>query len=47
MGDCQVDTMQFGVLYTHQKTKKNKSWQDGTLRITGGAKAMLLDEKGR
>ena len=22
----------FTVLYTHQKTKKNKTWQDGTLQ---------------
>lgn len=38
---------QFAVLYTHQKTKKAKTWQDGTLSITShhGTKATLYDEK--
>ncbi|KFO09670.1 Uncharacterized protein C4orf21, partial [Balearica regulorum gibbericeps] len=36
------------VLYTHQKLKKSKTWQDGTLRIrTGGNKAVLFDDKGQ
>ncbi|NWU52451.1 ZGRF1 protein, partial [Dromas ardeola] len=36
------------VLYTHQKTKKSKTWQDGILRIrTGGNKAVLFDDKGQ
>uniref|UniRef100_A0A8B9CMA1 5'-3' DNA helicase ZGRF1 n=1 Tax=Anser brachyrhynchus TaxID=132585 RepID=A0A8B9CMA1_9AVES len=36
------------VLYTHQKMKKSKTWQDGTLKIsTGGNKAILFDDKGQ
>ncbi|NXK10910.1 ZGRF1 protein, partial [Herpetotheres cachinnans] len=36
------------VLYTHQKMKKSKTWQDGILRIrTGGNKATLFDDKGQ
>ncbi|NWI25915.1 ZGRF1 protein, partial [Sula dactylatra] len=36
------------VLYTHQKMKKSKTWQDGILRIrTGGSKAILFDDKGQ
>ncbi|KFV48125.1 Uncharacterized protein C4orf21, partial [Tyto alba] len=36
------------VLYTHQKVKKSKTWQDGILRIrTGGNKAILFDDKGQ
>ncbi|KFP90413.1 Uncharacterized protein C4orf21, partial [Apaloderma vittatum] len=36
------------VLYTHQKTKKSKTWQDGILRIrTGRNQAVLLDDKGQ
>ncbi|NXY13019.1 ZGRF1 protein, partial [Atrichornis clamosus] len=36
------------VLYTHQKTKKSKTWQDGILRIrTGRNQATLLDDKGQ
>ncbi|NXI55499.1 ZGRF1 protein, partial [Chloroceryle aenea] len=36
------------VLYTHQKTKKSKTWQDGILRIrTGRNKADLFDDKGQ
>ncbi|NWH67784.1 ZGRF1 protein, partial [Geococcyx californianus] len=36
------------VLYTHQKTKKSKTWQDGILRIRSGRnKAVLLDDKGQ
>ncbi|NXW90925.1 ZGRF1 protein, partial [Alopecoenas beccarii] len=36
------------VLYTHQKMKKAKTWQDGILRIrTGGNKATLFDDKGQ
>ncbi|KAM9295737.1 5'-3' DNA helicase ZGRF1 [Morus bassanus] len=39
---------EFSVLYTHQKMKKSKTWQDGTLRIrTGGNKAILFDDKGQ
>ncbi|XP_063192691.1 5'-3' DNA helicase ZGRF1 [Chroicocephalus ridibundus] len=38
----------FTVLYTHQKMKKSKTWQDGMLRIrTGGNKAILFDDKGQ
>ncbi|KFP11604.1 Uncharacterized protein C4orf21, partial [Egretta garzetta] len=36
------------VLYTHQKMKKSKTWQDGILSIrTGGNKAVLFDDKGQ
>ncbi|NXJ14709.1 ZGRF1 protein, partial [Odontophorus gujanensis] len=36
------------VLYTHQKMKKSKTWQDGILRIRPGEnKAILLDDKGQ
>ncbi|NXV24046.1 ZGRF1 protein, partial [Cepphus grylle] len=36
------------VLYTHQKMKKSKTWQDGILRIrTGRNKAILFDDKGQ
>ncbi|KAH0615930.1 hypothetical protein JD844_026579 [Phrynosoma platyrhinos] len=36
------------VLYTHQKTKKSKVWQDGILKATvGGNKAILCDERGQ
>ncbi|KFR17003.1 Uncharacterized protein C4orf21, partial [Opisthocomus hoazin] len=36
------------VLYTHQKMKKSKTWQDGILRIrTGSNKAILFDDKGQ
>ncbi|XP_074607425.1 uncharacterized protein LOC141860282 isoform X2 [Acropora palmata] len=34
----------FSVLYTHQKTKKAKTWQDGVLKISG-TKAVLCDEE--
>ncbi|NWH71919.1 ZGRF1 protein, partial [Piaya cayana] len=36
------------VLYTHQKMKKSKTWQDGILRIISGRnKAVLFDDKGQ
>ncbi|KFV98161.1 Uncharacterized protein C4orf21, partial [Eurypyga helias] len=36
------------VLYTHQKMKKSKTWQDGILRVrTGRNKAILLDDHGQ
>ncbi|NXW52168.1 ZGRF1 protein, partial [Nyctiprogne leucopyga] len=36
------------VLYTHQKMKKSKTWQDGILRIrTGRNQAILFDDKGQ
>ncbi|NXK27314.1 ZGRF1 protein, partial [Arenaria interpres] len=36
------------VLYTHQKMKKSKTWQDGILKTrTGGNKATLFDDKGQ
>ncbi|XP_062991801.1 5'-3' DNA helicase ZGRF1 [Elgaria multicarinata webbii] len=39
---------EFIVLYTHQKTKKSKVWQDGILKSTvGGNKATLFDDKGQ
>ncbi|XP_022100573.1 uncharacterized protein LOC110984500 isoform X2 [Acanthaster planci] len=37
----------YSVLYTHQKTKKSKTWQDGLLKISAqGTRAILFDEKG-
>ncbi|XP_078532856.1 5'-3' DNA helicase ZGRF1 isoform X2 [Lissotriton helveticus] len=39
---------EFTVLYTHQKTKKSKVWQDGSLKIAAeGNKANLFDDKGQ
>ncbi|XP_032079412.1 protein ZGRF1 [Thamnophis elegans] len=39
---------EFFVLYTHQKTKKSKVWQDGILKaVFGGNKANLYDDKGQ
>ncbi|NXX70979.1 ZGRF1 protein, partial [Spizella passerina] len=36
------------VLYTHQKMKKSKTWQDGMLRVrTGRNQATLFDDKGQ
>ncbi|NXY48453.1 ZGRF1 protein, partial [Ceuthmochares aereus] len=36
------------VLYTHQKMKKSKTWQDGILRVSAGRnKAVLFDDKGQ
>ncbi|XP_025957522.2 5'-3' DNA helicase ZGRF1 isoform X3 [Dromaius novaehollandiae] len=41
-----MTSQEFTVLYTHQKMKKSKTWQDGILRIrTGGNKAILFDDK--
>ncbi|XP_010123209.1 PREDICTED: protein ZGRF1 [Chlamydotis macqueenii] len=41
-------SQEFTVLYTHQKMKKSKTWQDGVLKMrTGGNKAILLDDKGQ
>ncbi|XP_064509896.1 5'-3' DNA helicase ZGRF1 isoform X2 [Pseudopipra pipra] len=41
-------SQEFTVLYTHQKTKKAKTWQDGVLRIrTGRNQATLFDDKGQ
>ncbi|XP_061441335.1 protein ZGRF1 isoform X10 [Rhineura floridana] len=41
-------SQEFTVLYTHQKTKKSKVWQDGILKATlGGNKATLFDDKGQ
>ncbi|XP_053920262.1 protein ZGRF1 isoform X3 [Cuculus canorus] len=41
-------SQEFIVLYTHQKLKKSKTWQDGILRIsTGRNKAVLFDDKGQ
>ncbi|XP_032863020.2 protein ZGRF1 [Tyto alba] len=51
LDDCFAKAMasqEFTVLYTHQKVKKSKTWQDGILRIrTGGNKAILFDDKGQ
>uniref|UniRef100_A0A8C5M2X6 5'-3' DNA helicase ZGRF1 n=1 Tax=Leptobrachium leishanense TaxID=445787 RepID=A0A8C5M2X6_9ANUR len=41
---CQA----FTVLYTHQKTKKSKVWQDGMLKVPpGGGNATLYTDKGQ
>ncbi|XP_063494042.1 5'-3' DNA helicase ZGRF1 isoform X4 [Symphalangus syndactylus] len=42
-----MESQEFIVLYTHQKMKKSKVWQDGILKITHlGNKAILFDDKG-
>ncbi|XP_073897662.1 5'-3' DNA helicase ZGRF1 isoform X3 [Castor canadensis] len=42
-----MESQEFIVLYTHQKMKKSKVWQDGILKITHlGNKATLYDDKG-
>ncbi|XP_058405906.1 protein ZGRF1 isoform X2 [Diceros bicornis minor] len=42
-----MESREFIVLYTHQKMKKSKVWQDGILKITHlGNKAILYDDKG-
>ncbi|XP_005397152.1 PREDICTED: protein ZGRF1 isoform X1 [Chinchilla lanigera] len=42
-----MESQEFIVLYTHQKTKKAKVWQDGTLKLgSSGNKAVLHDDKG-
>uniref|UniRef100_A0A2K5D0A1 5'-3' DNA helicase ZGRF1 n=1 Tax=Aotus nancymaae TaxID=37293 RepID=A0A2K5D0A1_AOTNA len=42
-----MESQEFIVLYTHQKLKKSKVWQDGILKITHlGNKAILYDDKG-
>ncbi|XP_044536985.1 protein ZGRF1 [Gracilinanus agilis] len=41
-------SQEFIVLYTHQKMKKSKVWQDGILKTSfSGNKATLYDDKGR
>ncbi|KAL5019343.1 hypothetical protein ScPMuIL_005065 [Solemya velum] len=41
MADCE-----YVVLYTHQKTKKAKTWQDGVMKLScSNQKAVLYDEK--
>ncbi|XP_021569946.1 protein ZGRF1 [Carlito syrichta] len=42
-----MESQEFIVLYTHQKMKKSKVWQDGILKLTHlGNKAILYDDKG-
>ncbi|KAF6307450.1 zinc finger GRF-type containing 1 [Rhinolophus ferrumequinum] len=42
-----MESQEFIVLYTHQKMKKSKVWQDGILKIPHiGNKAILYDDKG-
>ncbi|XP_060248703.1 protein ZGRF1 isoform X1 [Meriones unguiculatus] len=42
-----MEIQEFIVLYTHQKMKKSKVWQDGILKIPHlGNKAILYDDKG-
>ncbi|KAM6148062.1 LOW QUALITY PROTEIN: 5'-3' DNA helicase ZGRF1 [Erethizon dorsatum] len=42
-----MESQEFIVLYTHQKTKKAKVWHDGTLKLgPSGNKAVLQDDKG-
>ncbi|XP_043827956.1 protein ZGRF1 [Dromiciops gliroides] len=41
-------SQEFIVLYTHQKMKKSKIWQDGILKVSfSGNKATLYDDKGQ
>ncbi|NXB31901.1 ZGRF1 protein, partial [Eulacestoma nigropectus] len=41
-------SQEFTVLYTHQKMKKSKTWQDGILKVrTGRNQATLFDDKGQ
>ncbi|RLV96717.1 hypothetical protein DV515_00012520 [Chloebia gouldiae] len=51
LDDCVAKAMasqEFTVLYTHQKMKKSKTWQDGILRVrTGRNQATLFDDKGQ
>uniref|UniRef100_A0A8B9FR40 5'-3' DNA helicase ZGRF1-like N-terminal domain-containing protein n=1 Tax=Amazona collaria TaxID=241587 RepID=A0A8B9FR40_9PSIT len=43
-----MPSQEFTVLYTHQKLKKSKTWQDGILKIRNGSnKAVLFDDKGQ
>ncbi|XP_054418141.1 5'-3' DNA helicase ZGRF1 [Pteronotus mesoamericanus] len=43
-----MESQEFIVLYTHQKMKKSKVWQDGILKVTHlGNKATLYDDKGQ
>ncbi|XP_047654993.1 protein ZGRF1 isoform X2 [Phacochoerus africanus] len=43
-----MESQEFIVLYTHQKMKKSKVWQDGILKIAHvGNKAILYDDKGQ
>ncbi|XP_053767699.1 5'-3' DNA helicase ZGRF1 isoform X3 [Desmodus rotundus] len=43
-----MESQEFIVLYTHQKMKKSKVWQDGILKVTHlGNKAILYDDKGQ
>uniref|UniRef100_A0A8C3WJC5 5'-3' DNA helicase ZGRF1 n=1 Tax=Catagonus wagneri TaxID=51154 RepID=A0A8C3WJC5_9CETA len=43
-----MESQEFIVLYTHQKMKKSKVWQDGILKLTHlGNKAILYDDKGQ
>ena len=47
-GDEETACRRFAVQYTHQKQKKQKTWQDGTLVVRGSARrATLADENGR
>lgn len=42
-----MESQEFIVLYTHQKMKRSKVWQDGILKVTHlGNKAILYDDKG-
>ncbi|XP_004686539.1 PREDICTED: protein ZGRF1 [Condylura cristata] len=42
-----MESQEFIVLYTHQKMKKSKVWQDGLLKVTHmGNKAILYGDKG-
>ncbi|XP_066108802.1 5'-3' DNA helicase ZGRF1-like [Saccopteryx bilineata] len=42
-----MESQEFTVLYTHQKMKKSKVWQDGILKLSHlGNKAVLYDDKG-
>ena len=47
-GGGETACRRFAVQYTHQKLKKQKTWQDGTLTVRAGARrATLADESAR
>ena len=47
-GGGETSCRRFAVQYTHQKLKKQKTWQDGTLTVRAGARrATLADESAR
>ena len=42
-----METSVFVAYYTHQKVKKHKNWQEGTIKMNAqGNKVLLYDEGG-